>query len=177
MNQDSSTPRFAPVRPEALEMNEAEKRFLAAEEARLGQKLEELSKPPTYNMCFACGEANPIGLHLHFFLIPDGCMAFFTPLPEHQSYNGRMHGGLITVLLDEIMGNYLFCKEGTPAYTARIDLRFRKPVRIGSTIKCVGREIKRKGRLVIMEGKIFNEDGTIAAEAESHMMWEKEATK
>ena len=88
MNQDSSTPRFAPVRPEALEMNEAEKRFLAAEEARLGQKLEELSKTPTYNMCFACGEANPIGLHLHFFLIPDGCMAFFTPLPEHQSYNG-----------------------------------------------------------------------------------------
>ena len=158
MNQDSSTPRFAPVRPEALEMNEAEKRFLAAEEARLGQKLEELSKTPTYNMCFACGEANPIGLHLHFFLIPDGCMAFFTPLPEHQSYNG-------------------FCKEGTPAYTARIDLRFRKPVRIGSTIKCVGREIKRKGRLVIMEGKIFNEDGTIAAEAESHMMLEKDATK
>ena len=47
MNLDSNTPRFAPVRPEALEMNEAEKRFLAAEEARLGCKLEELSKTPT----------------------------------------------------------------------------------------------------------------------------------
>ena len=34
MNLDSNTPRFAPVRPEALEMNEAEKRFLAAEEAQ-----------------------------------------------------------------------------------------------------------------------------------------------
>ena len=38
MNLDSNTPRFAPVRPEALEMNEAEKRFLAAEEARLGSE-------------------------------------------------------------------------------------------------------------------------------------------
>ncbi|MGI6262516.1 MAG: PaaI family thioesterase [Succiniclasticum sp.] len=164
------------VPEERLELNATEKRLLAEEEAARGCRLQELKKLPRYNMCFACGEANPIGLHLHFFLLPDneGCLSFFTPRREHQSYNGRMHGGLITVLLDETMGNYLFMKEGTPAYTARIDLRFRKPVRIGSTIKCLGRETKRKGRLVIMEGKIVTDDGTVAAEAVSHMMLEKE---
>lgn len=156
-----------------LQMNETEKMLLAAEEEKYGEKLVEMSKDQKYGMCFACGEENPVGLHLHFFWIPNGVMAFFTPKPEHQSYNGRMHGGLITVLLDEIMGNYLFKKEGVPAYTARIDLRFRTPVQIGTTIRCEGHEVKRKGRLVVMEGVIINPDGTVAAEATSTLMLEK----
>ena len=94
--------------------------------------------------------------HLHFFWIPNGVMAFFTPKPEHQSYNGRMHGGLITVLLDEIMGNYLFKKEGVPAYTARIDLRFRTPVQIGTTIRCEGHEVKRKAG---SDGRCYHQPG------------------
>ena len=162
------------VLPEELLLNETEKKLLAEEGEKYGQPLEEISKDVKYGMCFACGEKNPIGLHLHFFWIPDGVLAFFTPKPEHQSYDGRMHGGLITVLLDEIMGNYLFKKEGVPAYTARIDLRFRAPVQIGTTIRCEGHEVKRKGRLVIMEGIITNPDGTVAAEATSTLMLEKE---
>ena len=158
---------------EHLQMNEMEKKLLEEEGKRYGQPLEEISKDIKYDMCFACGEKNPIGLHLHFFWIPNGVLAFFTPRQEHQSYDGRMHGGLITVLLDEIMGNYLFRKEGVPAYTARIDLRFRTPVKIGDTIRCEGHEVKRKGRLVIMEGVITNPDGTVAAEATSTMMMEK----
>lgn len=161
------------VLPEELLLNETEKRLLEEEGKKYGEPLQEISKDIKYDMCFACGEANPIGLHLHFFWIPDGVLAFFTPKPEHQSYDGRMHGGLITVLLDEIMGNYLFRKEGVPAYTARIDLRFRTPVQIGTTIRCEGHEVKRKGRLVIMEGVITNPDGTVAAEATSTLMLEK----
>ena len=162
------------VLPEALQLSETEQRLLAEEEKKYGEKLEEMPKDKQYGMCFACGEQNPIGLHLHFFWIPNGVLAFFTPKPEHQIYNGRMHGGLITVLLDEIMGNYIFKKEGVPAYTARIDLRFRTPIMIGSTIRCEGHEVKRKGRLVIMEGIITNLDGTVAAEATSTLMLERD---
>ena len=169
MAQDKKT-----VLPEELQLSQAEQQLLALEEHKYGTKLEEMTKDAEYGMCFACGEENPIGLHLHFFWIPNGVLAFFTPRPEHQSYNGRMHGGLVTVLLDEIMGNYLFKKEGVPAYTARIDLRFRQPVRIGETIRCEGHEVKRKGRLVVMEGVITNPDGSIAAEATSTLMLEKE---
>ncbi len=151
-------------------LNETEQALLKATEEELGHPLEEMAKNPGYNWCFACGEDNPIGLHLHFFRLEDGCLAFFTPGKEHQSYNGRMHGGLITVLLDEVMGNYLFMTEGKPAYTARIDLRFRNPVEIGSTIRCIGRIASRRGRLVMMEGKILNPDGTVAAEANARMM-------
>lgn len=101
-------------------------------------------------------------------------MAYFTPRQEHQSYDGRMHGGLISVLLDEIMGHYLFVTEGKPAYTAKMELRYRQPVMIGETVKCVGRRLKQKGRLVEMQGQIITKDGIVAAEAVAKMMLEED---
>ena len=121
--------------PQHLQMNETERKLLAEEEKKYGTKLMEMPKDQKYGMCFACGEENPVGLHLHFFWIPNGVMV--------------------------------------PAYTARIDLRFRTPVQIGTTIRCEGHEVKRKGRLVVMEGVIINPDGTVAAEATSTLMLEK----
>lgn len=85
-------------------MNDKEKELLKREEEEVGHRLEEIHGGPEYGMCFACGEKNPIGLHLHFFETADGCLSFFTPSHEHQSYNDRMHGGLIMTLMDEVMG-------------------------------------------------------------------------
>lgn len=47
-------------------LNEKETALLHREEERLGITLAEWPRNPTYNMCFACGTENPIGLHLHF---------------------------------------------------------------------------------------------------------------
>ena len=52
-----------------------------------------------YPMCFACGKKNPIGLKMTFKMDEKECVSYFTPKEEHQSYNGMMHGGLISVLL------------------------------------------------------------------------------
>ena len=54
-----------------------------------------------YTWCFACGKANPIGLKLEFERTEEECSTAFIPKREHQSYDGRMHGGLISTLLDE----------------------------------------------------------------------------
>ena len=61
-----------------------------------------------YSWCFACGKDNPSGLHMRFEIDDDKCTAYFTPRREHQSYPGRMHGGLVAVLLDE--GAWLRCR-------------------------------------------------------------------
>ena len=84
-----------------------------------------------------------------------------------------MHGGLILTLMDEVMGNYLFLNTGIPAYTGKMETRFRTPVLIGETVKVVCREIRRKGPLSVMEARVLHEDGTVAAEATSHMMFEQ----
>lgn len=126
-----------------------------------------------YSLCFACGKDNPHGLHMHFKIDDEKCTAHFIPQVEHQSYMGRMHGGLVAVLLDEVTGNYLYSKEEKPCYTAKIDIRYRKPLVIGEEVICIGRELKRKGRMVEMQGKICALDGTILAESLSKMMIEE----
>lgn len=125
-----------------------------------------------YTWCFACGKANPIGLKLEFERTEEECSTAFIPKREHQSYDGRMHGGLISTLLDEVMGNYLYIATGKPAYTAKIEVRFRQPVFIGEKIKAVARLKRKKGRLVEMTAQIIKEDGVLAAEAEAKMMCE-----
>ena len=111
-------------------------------------------------------------MKLEFERTDEECSATFIPQREHQSYDGRMHGGLISTLLDEVMGNYLYITTGKPAYTAKIEVRFRQPVFIGEKIKAVARLKRKKGRLVEMTAQIIKEDGVLAAEAEAKMMCE-----
>lgn len=125
------------------------------------------------NHCFGCGRDNPIGLKLDMKLDGDRCVAYFTPKAEHESYGDRMHGGLTSTLLDEVMGDYVFRKAGKPAYTARLEIRFRSAIRIGETVKVEGWPEVRRGRLFIMKGKITHADGTPAAEAKAEMMLAK----
>lgn len=123
--------------------------------------------------CFGCGRDNPIGLKLDMKLDGDRCVAYFTPKAEHESYGDCMHGGLTSTLLDEVMGDYVFRKAGKPAYTARLEIRFRSAIRIGETVKVEGWPEVHRGRLFIMKGKITHADGTPAAEAKAEMMLAK----
>ena len=124
-------------------------------------------------MCFACGKDNPIGLHLEFSVDENSCRTSFVPRPEHQSYDGRMHGGLISTILDETMGNYSYLYEHKIVYTARMEIRFRQPVLIGEKINVVATVKKRRGRLIEMFGQVLRMDGTVAAEADAKMMYEE----
>ena len=55
--------------------------------------------------CFVCGLDNPFGLHAAFYELEDGSVcALVTADPRHQSYPGRVHGGVICAMLDETMG-------------------------------------------------------------------------
>lgn len=131
---------------------------------------KELLENCDFTMCFACGKDNPNGLHMRFEVDEEKCLAYYTPNEQHQSYPGRMHGGLVAVLLDEVTGNYLLCKDGKPCYTAKMEIRYRQPLVIGEEVICIGRELKRKGRMVEMQGIIQKKDGTILAESLSKMM-------
>lgn len=124
-------------------------------------------------MCFGCGRDNPMGLHLHFRTDENGCYTSFVPQPVHQSYDGRMHGGLISTLLDETMGNYPYMYEHKVAYTARLEVRFRQPVRIGERIRVITKVKRRKGQLLEMTGQVVREDGTVAAAADGKLMYEE----
>jgi len=124
-----------------------------------------MQKQPSSDNCFVCGRKNPIGLRAHFYSGDDGCVyADYTPRPEHQSYPGVMHGGLITAMLDEIIGRTaiagnLWCM------TAKLEVRFKKPVPIGAPLKLKGTLTKKTSRLIEGRGEIRLADGSLAVEA------------
>jgi uncharacterized protein (TIGR00369 family) len=116
------------------------------------------------NMCFACGKDNPIGLKLEFNEIVDKYVAEFTPTPELQGYIGVLHGGIVSTLLDEAMASYLFHK-GILAFTAEMNVKFKKPVPTDGKLIIEGWINQQKGRIIEMAAQVLLEGGGVAAQA------------
>lgn len=117
-------------------------------------------------MCFVCGPHNPIGLKLTFREEDNQYIANFTAKPEHQGYDGIMHGGLVGTLLDEITARYIYAK-GLKAVTAKLEVRYRQPTPIGQPLTIVGWIEKERGRAYEMAGEIRLSDGTVTAECKA----------
>ena len=113
--------------------------------------------------CFACGPKNPFGLKLSFREQNDTYLSEFTGQQQHQGYDGIMHGGIVSTLLDEIMARYLYAK-GMNAVTARLEIRYNKPTTSGVPLLLKGRITKHKGRIYETEGTIELPDGTVTAQ-------------
>ncbi len=113
--------------------------------------------------CFACGKDNHIGLKLEFIEDEDSYNTTFTGGPEHQSYDGIMHGGLVSTLLDEVMARYIHAK-GFNAVTARLEVRFRHPTPIKQQLTITAKIVSQRGKLYQIKGEIALHDGTVTAE-------------
>jgi uncharacterized protein (TIGR00369 family) len=85
---------------------------------------------------------------------------------EHQSYANRMHGGLISALLDETIGRAINIPEPEAfGVTTELTVKFKKPVPLGEEFRVVGK-LTRNTRLLFMgEGFIEDAQGTILATA------------
>jgi len=131
--------------------------------------MSSLNESPA-NQCFVCGPSNPIGLKLRFRIEGDVCRADFTPGDAHMGYQGLTHGGIIFSLLDDVMANWLWL-QGERCFTARADIRYRASLPIGTPVCIEGRMVKRKGRLVQLEGRVARRDtdATIAEATGSFM--------
>ena len=117
--------------------------------------------------CFACGRLNDAGLHLDFDVSRDRAETRFTPQRGHEGYDGTVHGGILTALLDETMGWAIF-HQGIWGVTARINVTFRQPVAIGEDLRVIGEIARDRGRLIETHGTVERaEDGTVLAEAEA----------
>ena len=58
-------------------------------------KIHVVKKHNAGKGCFVCGIHNPFGLHTDFYELEDGSLAAkVTPSEHHQSYPGRLHGGV-----------------------------------------------------------------------------------
>jgi uncharacterized protein (TIGR00369 family) len=124
-----------------------------------------MKKQPNSQMCFVCGLENPIGLKMAFYEDDEGrVVAKFTPGDEHQGFPGVMHGGIVTALLDEVLGRVAIAAERWMV-TGRLNMRFRRPIPLGETLTIMGEVVSWKKRTLEARGEIRLTDGQVGAEA------------
>ena len=118
-------------------------------------------------MCFACGKENPIGLRIQFHFDGETCTAEFTPDGNHVGWQDTVHGGIIYAALDDVMANVLYL-QGRKAHKAKCEVRYRRPLRVGETIRLRGWVDKEKTRLVVLKGQARRAaDDAVIADCES----------
>jgi acyl-coenzyme A thioesterase PaaI-like protein len=119
--------------------------------------------------CFGCGYANPHGLQLKFDLVDGITVATFHPRPEHQGYPGLLHGGLISVILDEAIGWTTYGR-GVPTVTGKLSVRMREPVPVDAPLEVRAWITQERRRWTEARGELRSLDGRVFAEAEGIMM-------
>lgn len=119
--------------------------------------------PPHHDpACWGCGD-NPNGLHLPLPRAEglEAYEAFFMFDARHQGGPGIAHGGLVSAALDEACG-LLATWYAFPAVTARMFVRFRKPVPINTELLIRARLDEARGRRLHTTGFITDGDVVLA---------------
>jgi hypothetical protein len=125
----------------------------------------ELQELPSSSGCFACGLDNPGGLHIQFYT--DGEVAYgeYVPLTSYQGYDGVLHGGILSTLLDEVMAKAL-AVQGITVVTGKLEVRFRNMAPIGEKLLIKGWVKSQRRDSYLAASEITSEGGQVLAEAQ-----------
>ncbi len=107
--------------------------------------------------CFGCGPLNGDGLQLRFSPGPDGSSAEYLVPDRFQSWSGMAHGGMVALMLDEAVG-WAAWHAGHPGVTGRLQVSYRRPLKLGERVRIVGRVDNVRRTLVYVSSYIENAD-------------------
>ena len=134
-----------------------------------GQDLLERTRRTAHPLCVVCGRSHECGLGLRFSLRDDGSVEARSECGEaFQGYEGVVHGGITSALLDGAMTNCLFA-HGTVAVTGEMTVRFRHPVELGKPLVVRAHIAGSRTPLYVTEAEII-QDGQVKAKATGKFM-------
>ena len=119
--------------------------------------------------CFACGDKNPIGMHLHIELGDGEARTTWTAGDDFVGWEDKVHGGMLATLLDEVMA-WAPSSYDSWAVTAEMSLRYRSPANPGEELSARGWVTQRRRRIYHVRGEIHGQDGRLIAEAEGRFL-------
>jgi len=127
--------------------------------------------PRPDNHCFGCGGANVRGMHLSFEQDDERqrIVGRFCLGEEFQGGSGYLHGGIIALLLDEVMSKASRF-HAQHAVTAELRVEYKRPIRVNTDIIVEGFVTRREGRQLYHEGEIRNQAGDLLARGDGRFV-------
>jgi acyl-coenzyme A thioesterase PaaI-like protein len=126
-------------------------------------------REPPSRLCYACGSANEFGLRMQFTRDGERTVCEYHPRPYQQGYPGRMHGGIVSTLIDETMGWAVYHAREWGA-TARLNIRYRQPVPLAEHLRIEAWIVRNRGRLMELRAEVRDGAGTLLAEGDGTFM-------
>ena len=118
-----------------------------------------------YN-CFGCAPNNEHGVRMEFFEDGDEIVSIWKPETQFQGWLNTLHGGIQSVLLDEICAWVVVRKLQTTGVTSKMETRYRKSISTNDSHVVLRAQIKEiKRNIVIIEAKLYNKDNELCTEA------------
>lgn len=119
-----------------------------------------------YN-CIGCCPDNPIGLHLEFWEDGGDVVSQWAPSPDHQGWVDTLHGGVQSMLLDEVAGWVVIGLLHTTGVTSKMEVQYVKPIstRHDGPLTIRARLARQMRNVVFIEGEIYNGSGEVCTKA------------
>ncbi|EGR3990315.1 PaaI family thioesterase [Vibrio cholerae] len=126
-----------------------------------------INAPKNHQQCAVC--CHPFfndDSAIQFQLTADGgVVGQIVPTKKVQGYQGVVQGGVIATLHDAAMTHCLFARD-VNAMTARLDVRYLKPIPLNSVIQVQAHCLMEKRGMYLMQSRILiGEDCYSSAEA------------
>ena len=85
-------------------------------------------------------------------------------MEEHQSYPGRLHGGIAAAVLDETIGRAILMYHEKEVWGVTVELktRFKKPIPLDEELRVIGRITKEGNRFCEGTGDLLLKNGDVA---------------
>lgn len=134
--------------------------------------MKVISKQNNSHGCLICGMDNKLGVQGRFYNMEDGSVGgLFTFRAEHQSYPGRVHGGMLATMIDELAGRVLWNdRPDKIAVTMDISVKYRKPVPYDVPLKGRGMYVEKLSRAYSAKCYIMDMNNVVLAEGEARYL-------
>lgn len=118
-----------------------------------------------YN-CFGCCPDNVAGVRMEFYEDGQEIVSLWKPHSEYQGWLNTLHGGVQSVLLDEICGWVVFRKLQTGGVTSKMETRFRKSVFTDEPYLLLRASVREQKRnIALVEARLYNSNNELCTEA------------
>ncbi len=129
----------------------------------------QATRERVHGNCLVCNRPHECALDLQFQVRPDGSVVGeFAGRDRFEGYNGLLHGGIISSIMDGAMTNCLFA-HGIVAVTADLNVRFRHPVELLIPLEVTAMILRNTGPLFCLEAKL-TQGGMLKAKAAAKFM-------